>query len=80
MESEAFYPEESPTRLVRVDPFWTDPCPVTNAQFAEFVSTTEYRTVAEMPPDSKDCPGLDPRLAAHGSLVFRMPEGPVLLG
>lgn len=80
MGSEAFYPEESPTRLVRVDPFWIDPYPVTNAQFAEFVSATEYRTFAEMPPDPKDYPGLDPRLVAPGSLVFRMPEGPVLLG
>src|SRR5690349_24191729 len=37
MGSDHHYPEEAPTHLVTVDPFWIDTTPVTNRQFAEFV-------------------------------------------
>ncbi|MFN3473051.1 MAG: formylglycine-generating enzyme family protein [Blastomonas sp.] len=70
MGSDAFYPEEQPIRRVRVDPFWIDETPVTNAQFAEFVAATGYVTFAEIAPDPKDYPGMDPALAQPGSLVF----------
>lgn len=40
MGSARFYPEEAPVRTVRVDPFWIDETPVTNAQFARFVEAT----------------------------------------
>ncbi|HEX7064129.1 MAG TPA: formylglycine-generating enzyme family protein, partial [Bacillales bacterium] len=38
---------EGPMRKVKVNPFYMDPCTVTNAQFAEFVEETGYRTEAE---------------------------------
>lgn len=43
------FPEdgEGPVRKVKVDPFYIDSCTVTNAQFAEFVADTGYKTEAE---------------------------------
>jgi formylglycine-generating enzyme required for sulfatase activity len=38
---------EGPVRKVRIDPFYMDPCSVTNAEFAEFVEETGYQTEAE---------------------------------
>ncbi len=77
MGSEAFYPEETPVRRVRVDPFWIDETPVTNRQFAEFVEATGHLTFAEIAPDPRDYPGMDPSLAQPGSLVFEKTAGPV---
>lgn len=77
MGSDRHYPEEAPVRAVRVDPFWIDETPVTNAQFARFVEATGHETTAEIPPDPKDYPGLDPAMARAGSLVFEKPVGPV---
>jgi formylglycine-generating enzyme required for sulfatase activity len=79
MGSNSFYPEESPARRVRVDPFWIDETPVTNREFARFVEATGYVTFAEMAPDPADYPGMDPALAVAGSLVFVPPGGPVSL-
>ncbi len=76
MGSEAFYPEEAPVRKVRVNPFWIDETPVTNRQFAQFVAATGHRTFAEVPPDPRDYPGMDPALAQAGSLVFEKTAGP----
>ena len=38
---------EGPVRRVRVDSFYIDVCTVTNAQFAQFVKSTGYKTEAE---------------------------------
>jgi formylglycine-generating enzyme required for sulfatase activity len=76
MGSERFYPEEAPVRRVRVDGFWIDETPVTNAAFAAFVAATGHVTFAELPPDPKAYPGLSPELAAPGSLVFEPTLGP----
>ena len=38
---------EGPVREVAVDPFWIDTTAVTNAQFAQFVADTGYKTEAE---------------------------------
>ncbi len=38
---------EGPIRKVRLDPFFIDACAVTNAQFAQFVKVTGYKTEAE---------------------------------
>ncbi|AJY74731.1 formylglycine-generating enzyme family protein [Paenibacillus beijingensis] len=38
---------EGPVRSVRLDPFYIDPCTVSNAQFQQFVNETGYRTEAE---------------------------------
>ena len=75
--SAQFYPEERPVRAVRVDSFWMDETPVTNRQFADFVAATGHVTLAEIPPDPADYPGMPPELAIAGSLVFRMTAGPV---
>jgi len=79
MGSDRFYPEERPRREVRVDPFWIDETPVTNAAFAAFVAETGHVTLAEKAPDPRDYPGLLPELAQPGSLVFAPPPGPVPL-
>lgn len=77
MGSDAFYPEEAPARVVRVDPFWIDEAPVTNAAFARFVEATGHVTDAEIPPDPADYPGMPPEMARAGSAVFRKTAGSV---
>ncbi|RYD60000.1 MAG: formylglycine-generating enzyme family protein [Sphingomonadales bacterium] len=79
MGSDHFYEEERPLRQVKVDSFWIDETPVTNAAFAAFVDATGYRTVAEIAPDPRDYPGMDPGLAVPGSLVFHPTGVPVPL-
>ena len=54
MGSDHHYPEEAPSHLVTVDPFWIGVTPVTNRQFAEFVRATDHVTFAETLPDPKD--------------------------
>lgn len=79
MGAEERYPEEAPVRRVRVDPFWIDETPVTNAAFAAFVAATGHVTFAERPPRAEDYPGADPAMLRAGSAVFRMTPGPVPL-
>ncbi|MEO6186378.1 MAG: SUMF1/EgtB/PvdO family nonheme iron enzyme, partial [Steroidobacteraceae bacterium] len=55
------FPEEGPAIPARVAGFWMDQTEVTNAQFAQFVAATGYRTVAET-------------AALGGSAIFR-PHG-----
>ncbi|WP_043606541.1 formylglycine-generating enzyme family protein [Novosphingobium sp. Rr 2-17] len=80
MGSDRHYPEEAPTRRVAVDGFWIDAAPVTNRQFAAFVAATGYVTVAEIAPDPKDYPGMQPGMARAGSLVFHKTATPVDTG
>ncbi|AJA07327.1 hypothetical protein SKP52_01950 [Sphingopyxis fribergensis] len=75
MGSDRFYAEERPARRVKVDSFWIDETPVTNAAFAAFVAATGYRTLAELPPDPKLYPGADLEGIQPGSLVFRKAAG-----
>lgn len=79
MGSDLHYPEERPARQVKVDPFWIDEAPVTNAQFARFVAETGYVTLAERTPDPALYPGILPEMIQPGSLVFTRPTGPVAL-
>jgi hypothetical protein len=79
MGSDRFYPEEAPVHRVQVDGFWIDRHPVTNRQFAAFVSETGYETVAERPLDPADYPGVERDLLVPGSLVFAGTGGPVPL-
>ncbi len=76
MGSNDFYPEEAPVRTASVGDFWIDETPVTNAQFGRFVRATGYVTFAEREPDPADYPGLEPRHAVAGSLVFTPPDAP----
>jgi formylglycine-generating enzyme required for sulfatase activity len=80
MGSERFYPEEAPLRRVAVDGFWIDTAPVTNRQFAAFVAATGHITVAQVPPDPKDYPGMPAEMAQAGSLVFHKTAAPVDTG
>jgi len=73
MGSNRHYPEEAPAHRVRVDPFWIDRTPVTNAMFRRFVEATGHATLAEMPPDAGDYPGALPELLVPASVVFRKP-------
>jgi formylglycine-generating enzyme required for sulfatase activity len=80
-------PDERPVHRVRVDGFWMDITEVTNAQFAEFVNATGYKTVAERPVDwaelQKQVPPGTPKppdeMLLPGSLVFTPPNHPVNL-
>lgn len=80
-------PNERPAHRVRVDGFWMDETPVTNAQFRKFVEATGYVTTAEKPVDweelKKQVPPGTPKpadeLLKPGSLVFTPPKGPVNL-
>lgn len=77
MGSKDFYADERPVRPATVGDFWIDETPVTNAAFARFVEATSYQTFAEIAPDPRDYPGMDPQMAQAGSLVFWPPDGPV---
>jgi sulfatase modifying factor 1 len=79
MGSNSFYREERPVRGEVVDGFWMDTCPVTNAEFDQFVDATGYVTCAEREPDPATYPDADPALLVPGSLVFRKPDRPVSL-
>jgi len=59
MGSDAHYPEEGPQREATVGSFWIDATEVTNAQFAAFVDSTGYVTVAER--------GLDPSASTRAA-------------
>lgn len=77
MGSDHHYPDEAPAHPVRVDGFWIDRVPVTNAQFRAFVEATGHVTLAEQPPRPEDYPGAPRELLRAGSLVFVRPSGPV---
>jgi formylglycine-generating enzyme required for sulfatase activity len=47
MGADSTFPEEGPASPQSVAGFWMDRTEVTNAQFAEFVAATGYRTLAE---------------------------------
>lgn len=74
MGSSHHYPEEAPSRRAAVEGFWMDRAPVTNREFAAFVSATGYRTLAECPPDPVQYPGAAPGALQPGSIVFRPPS------
>src|SRR5262249_11245425 len=79
--------EERPAHRARVDGFWMDETPVTNAQFRRFVEATGHVTTAEKPLDADevrrqrppDAPPPAPEELVAASLVFTPTEGPVPL-
>ena len=66
-------PDAEPVHLVRVDGFWMDEAPVTNAQFARFVRESGYATIAERDLDPKQFPGVPVSALVPGSAVFIPP-------
>lgn len=77
MGSDAHYAEEAPCHRVRVGAFSIDRYAVTNQQFARFVESTGYITVAERPLDPAAYPGAPIENLVPGSLVFAPTTGPV---
>ncbi|KTE13746.1 formylglycine-generating enzyme family protein [Sphingopyxis sp. H115] len=71
MGAEARLPEEGPAREARVPGFWIATHEVTNAEFAEFVKATGYKTLAERDPPK--LPGAPPDMLIPGSAVFTAP-------
>ena len=71
MGSDKFYPEEKPVHKVTVDSFWIDKYPVTNDEYSEFVSATNYITVAERPLNPADFPNVPEEYLVPGSMVFQ---------
>ncbi|MPY86795.1 MAG: SUMF1/EgtB/PvdO family nonheme iron enzyme [Luteitalea sp.] len=74
MGSEQGHPDERPVRHVKVDGFWIDRTPVTNARFAGFVDATDYVTTAERPLDPADFPGAPPEELVPGAVLFKKPK------
>lgn len=68
-----------PIHTVELDGFWMDAAPVTNAQFARFVQSTGYVTVAERKPKAEDFPGVPADKLVPGAVVFHSPKHPVPL-
>ena len=77
MGSDHHYPEEAPAHVVSVGPFRIAATPVTNDDFAAFVSATGHVTLAEQAPDPAQYPDANPALLVAGSSVFVPPAHPV---
>src|SRR5215471_861554 len=71
--------DAQPIHRVYLDGFWMDATDVTNEQFARFVATTGYITVAEGTPTSQEFPGAPPENLVAGSMVFTPTVEPVPL-
>lgn len=79
--------DEKPVHPVKVEGFWLDETPVTNAQFKTFVDATGYMTTAEKAPALAEImaqvpPGTPepaPELLVPASLVFMPSKGPISL-
>ncbi len=74
MGSDRHYPEEAPAHRVAVDGFWMDRAPVTNRQWAEFVTATGHVTLAERTPDPRQYPDAKPELLVPASMLFVKPK------
>jgi formylglycine-generating enzyme required for sulfatase activity len=71
--------DAQPVHRVYVDGFWMDRAEVTNEQFARFVRSTGYVTVAERTPTSAEFPTAPRENLVAGSVVFAPPPEPVPL-
>ena len=80
MGSDEFYPDEQPVHERFVESFEIDRYEVTNEDFARFVESTGYMTVAERAIDWASIPDADPSDLVPGALVFTPTRGPVDLG
>lgn len=73
------FADSKPVHDVGIHDFWIDEHEVTNAQFAQFVKETGYRTVAERELDPADFPGVPKDKLLPGSAVFIPPSHAVNL-
>jgi sulfatase modifying factor 1 len=70
MGSNKFYPEEKPAHEVTVNAFMMDKYLVTNKEYSDFVSATNYVTVAERPLSPVEFPSVAKEDLVPGSMVF----------
>lgn len=73
------FPDAKPVHAVTVDGFWMDEHEVTYGQYAAFVKTTGYKTVAERALNPTDFPGVPADKLVPGSAVFSIPAQEVSL-
>ncbi|MCY2945039.1 MAG: formylglycine-generating enzyme family protein [Planctomycetota bacterium] len=66
-----------PRHRVFVDGFFMDVTEVTNAQYARFVDSTGYKTVAERPMDPREFPNVPAAMLVPGAGVFSPPAAKV---
>jgi formylglycine-generating enzyme len=71
--------DSRPVHRVYVDGFYMDKTDVTNEEFAGFVRSSGYVTVAERKPRAEDFPDAPPENLVAGSVVFSPPGRPVPL-
>jgi formylglycine-generating enzyme len=71
--------DSRPVHRVYVDGFWMDKTDVTNAEFAKFVKSTGYVTIAERKPRAEDFPDAPPENLVPGAAVFSPPDHMVSL-
>ena len=76
MGSDRHYREEGTAHRVRVDGFFIDRYPVTNARFRRFVADTGHVTHAERAPQAANYPRVVADMLYAGSLVFVPPAMP----
>jgi sulfatase modifying factor 1 len=74
------FPDSRPVHEVTVNGFFIDTHEVTNAQFAQFVAATKYKTVAERPLNAADYPDVPADKLVPGSAVFTPTATQVSLG
>ncbi len=86
-DNEQSYPNELPKHEVVIDSFWMDQYEVTNAQYLEFVSATNYITIAERELNWEELkkqvasgtPKPHDSILAPGALVFNLNNAAVTL-
>lgn len=77
MGSADFYPDEQPVHEREMPSFLLDRYEVTNEDYAVFVETTGYVTVAERPLSATEFPQLSADELLPGAMVFTPTDGPV---
>ena len=73
------FPDSRPLHQVVINDFWMDEHEVTNAEYAQFVKETGYKTIAERPLNPADYPGVPLDKLVPGSAVFTPTSQPVNL-
>jgi formylglycine-generating enzyme len=71
------FDDTRPVHLVRIKGFWIDLTEVTNEEFAQFVKSTGYKTLAEKKPESRSVPPISTSRLVPSGLVFTPPPHPV---
>ena len=75
--SDRFYQEEAPIRDIELPAFKIERTPVTNRQFAAFIRSSGYGTVAEQAADPLLYPSLSPQQRQPASIVFQAPPASI---